>query len=127
MLLFSATVPYWVTKTALRYMNKDRVRVDLVGQEDNKTAVTVEVCQSVCMSFIVTALVIQHKALCCPYSERPATIAAVIQLYSGAHGRTMIFTNTKQEANELALNSVLKQECQVTTVYYLYHALLVYG
>ena len=35
------------------------------------------------------------------------------QVYSGAHGRTMIFTKTKQEANELALSSALKQDCQV--------------
>ena len=37
----------------------------------------------------------------------------MIQVYSGAHGRTMVFTGTKAEANELALNAVLKQECQV--------------
>ena len=36
-----------------------------------------------------------------------------LQVYSGAHGRAMIFTSTKKEANELALNSVLKQETQV--------------
>ena len=35
------------------------------------------------------------------------------KVYSGAHGRAMIFTSTKKEANELALNSVLKQETQV--------------
>ena len=53
MLLFSATVPFWVCKTASRYMSKDRVRVDLVGREDNKTAVTVEVCLSVCLSVLI--------------------------------------------------------------------------
>ena len=37
----------------------------------------------------------------------------IIQVYSGAHGRTMIFTRTKAEANELALSSSLKQDCQV--------------
>ena len=36
-----------------------------------------------------------------------------MQVYSGAHGRTMIFTRTKAEANELALSSSLKQDCQV--------------
>ena len=35
------------------------------------------------------------------------------QVYSGAHGRAMVFTPTKQEANELALSSALKQDCQV--------------
>lgn len=28
----------------------------------------------------------------------------------------MVFTSTKVEANELALNSVLKQECQVSKI-----------
>ena len=37
----------------------------------------------------------------------------MLKVYSGAHGRAMIFTSTKKEANELALNSVLKQETQV--------------
>ena len=68
MLLFSATVPFWVCKTASRYMSKDRVRsVELTwsGREDNDcnvTAVTVEVCLSVCLSvLIMTATLIQHK------------------------------------------------------------------
>ncbi len=36
-----------------------------------------------------------------------------LQVYSGAHGRTMIFCPTKKEANEMALSSCLKQDCQV--------------
>ena len=63
MLLFSATVPLWVQEMAQRYMTPDRVLVDLIGQEVTRTAVTVE-----------------HKAICCPYSERPATIADVVQV-----------------------------------------------
>ena len=39
-------------------------------------------------------------------------IYLISQVYSGAHGRAMIFTSTKKEANELALNSVLKQVCK---------------
>ena len=35
-------------------------------------------------------------------------VCCIIQVYSGAHGRTMIFTHTKAEANELALSSSLK-------------------
>ena len=34
-------------------------------------------------------------------------------MYSGAHGRTIIFTQTKKDANELALEADLKQEVQV--------------
>ena len=55
----------------------------------------------------------QHKAICCHFTQKPSVICDVIQVYSGAHGRTMVFTGTKAEANELALNAVLKQECQV--------------
>ena len=37
--------------------------MDLIGGESLKTAVSVE-----------------HKAICCPYAERPSTIADVIQV-----------------------------------------------
>ena len=63
MLLFSATVPYWVREVADRYMSDDKIVVDLIGRQSLKTAVTVE-----------------HKAICCPYAERPSTIADVIQV-----------------------------------------------
>ena len=43
MLLFSATIPYWVQQTADKYMSKDRVIVDLVGKNTVRTAVNVEV------------------------------------------------------------------------------------
>ena len=66
MLLFSATVPYWVREVADKYMSHDKVVVDLIGRQSLKTAVTVE-----------------HKAICCPYVERPSTIADVIQVRLG--------------------------------------------
>lgn len=56
---------------------------------------------------------VQHLAIRCGYQERMSTIADVVQVYSGAHGRTMIFTATKQDANDLVLNSWIKQETQV--------------
>ena len=62
-LLFSATVPFWVREVANRYMTEDKIVVDLIGRQSLKTAVTVE-----------------HKAICCPYAERPSTIADVIQV-----------------------------------------------
>ena len=62
-LIFAATVPPWVEDTARRYMGDDRVLVDLIGQETVRTAVTVE-----------------HKAICCPYQERPTVINDVIQV-----------------------------------------------
>ena len=49
-----------------------------------------------------------HLAIQCPYHERSEAIADVIQVYSGKHGRTMIFTSTKAEAHELTVGNVLK-------------------
>lgn len=95
-LFFSATLPDWVSQTAKKYMTKDKHVVDVIGNEKQQAALTVE-----------------HKAIKCPYQERVATIGDVIQVYCGAHGRTIIFTQTKNEANELVLNSILKQESQV--------------
>ncbi|CAB3990342.1 nucleolar RNA helicase 2-like isoform X1 [Paramuricea clavata] len=95
-LFFSATLPAWVSQTAKKYMTKDKHIVDVIGNEKQQAALTVE-----------------HKAIKCPYQERAATIGDVIQVYCGAHGRTIIFTQTKNEANELVLNSILKQESQV--------------
>ena len=42
-LLFSATMPPWVYKTAQKYMSKDVKKVDLIGQQQVKTSTTVQV------------------------------------------------------------------------------------
>ena len=63
-----ATVPSWVEETARRYMGDDCIVVDLIGQQKVRTAVTVE-----------------HKAICCPYQERPTVINDVIQVFIGSH------------------------------------------
>jgi ATP-dependent RNA helicase DDX21 len=93
-LLFSATVPSWVKNTAKKY-SKDMKQIDFIGTV-NKSSVTVE-----------------HKAIKCSYHERPATIKDVMQVYSGKYGKIIIFTSTKAEANELALNSVINMDSQV--------------
>ena len=95
-LLFSATVPPWVKQTAKKYMNDGTKVLDLIGTEINKSSVTVE-----------------HKAIKCPYWDRASVIKDVIQVYSGKHGKTIIFASTKKEANELSLSSVINMESQV--------------
>ena len=60
-----------------------------------------------------TALKIQHLCLPCPWSSRAQTIGDMVLCYAGAHGRTIIFTETKKEANELALDEGIKVECAV--------------
>jgi len=93
-LLFSATVPSWVKNTARKY-SKDMKQIDFIGTV-NKGSTTVE-----------------HKAIKCSYHERPATIKDIMQVYSGKYGKIIIFTSTKAEANELALNSVINMDSQV--------------
>ncbi|XP_013387133.1 nucleolar RNA helicase 2-like, partial [Lingula anatina] len=95
-LLFSATLPPWVHKTAQKYMKGDVKHVDLIGNQDIRTATTV-----------------QHMAIKCGYQDRAATIGAVIQVYSGNHGRAMVFCQTKRDADELAVSSDIKVEAHV--------------
>ncbi|KAM7429486.1 Nucleolar RNA helicase 2 [Porites harrisoni] len=95
-LLFSATLPPWVLRTAKKYMSEDRKIVDLIGDQELKASETIE-----------------HLAIKCPYEARASTISDIVQVYCGAHSRTLIFTETKNDANNLALNSILKQDVQV--------------
>nr|XP_042712877.1 nucleolar RNA helicase 2 isoform X2 [Chrysemys picta bellii] len=94
-LLFSATCPHWVYDVAKKYMKSGYEQVDLIGKKTQKTAMTVE-----------------HLAIECHWSQRAAVIGDVIQVYSGSHGRTIIFCETKKDANELALNASIKQDAQ---------------
>ncbi|KAJ0056146.1 hypothetical protein NL108_003430, partial [Boleophthalmus pectinirostris] len=94
-LLFSATCPQWVYEVAKKYMRPNCKHVDLIGKKMQKAATTVE-----------------HLAIACHWSQRAAVIGDVIQVYSGSHGRTIIFCETKKEANELAMNSSIKQSSQ---------------
>ncbi|XP_061600520.1 nucleolar RNA helicase 2 [Cololabis saira] len=94
-LLFSATCPPWVYEVAKKYMRPDCKHVDLIGKKTQKAATTVE-----------------HLAIACHWSQRAAVIADVIQVYSGSHGKTILFCETKREANELSLNTTIKQSTQ---------------
>ncbi|XP_034536786.1 nucleolar RNA helicase 2 [Notolabrus celidotus] len=94
-LLFSATCPPWVYEVAKRYMRPECKHVDLIGKKTQKAATTVE-----------------HLAIACHWSQRAAVIGDVIQVYSGSHGRTIVFCETKKEANELSMNTSIKQSSQ---------------
>ncbi|XP_054838460.1 nucleolar RNA helicase 2 [Eublepharis macularius] len=94
-LLFSATCPHWVYDVAKKYMKSRYEQIDLIGKKTKKTAMTVE-----------------HLAIECHWSQRAAVIGDVIQVYSGSHGRTIIFCETKKDATELALNASIKQDAQ---------------
>ncbi|XP_063048299.1 nucleolar RNA helicase 2 [Engraulis encrasicolus] len=94
-LLFSATCPQWVYEVAKKYMRPECSHVDLIGKKTQKAATTVE-----------------HLAIACHWSQRAAVIGDVVRVYSGSHGRSIIFCETKKEVNELAMNNAVKQSCQ---------------
>ncbi|KAF0874427.1 nucleolar RNA helicase 2 [Crocuta crocuta] len=94
-LLFSATCPHWVYNVAKKYMKSTYEQVDLIGKKTQKTAITVE-----------------HLAIKCHWTQRAAVIGDVIRVYSGFHGRTIIFCETKKEAQELSQNVSIKQDAQ---------------
>uniref|UniRef100_A0A7N6F715 RNA helicase n=1 Tax=Anabas testudineus TaxID=64144 RepID=A0A7N6F715_ANATE len=94
-LLFSATCPPWVYEVAKKYMRPGCKHVDLIGKKTQKAATTVE-----------------HLAIACHWSQRAAVLGDVIQVYSGSHGRTIVFCETKKDANELSMNASIKQSAQ---------------
>ncbi|KAL1790979.1 nucleolar RNA helicase 2 [Sigmodon hispidus] len=94
-LLFSATCPHWVFNVAKKYVKSPYEQVDLIGKKTQKAAVTVE-----------------HLAIKCHWSERGAVIEDVIPVYSDHQGRTIIFCETKREAQELSQNTCIKQDAQ---------------
>ena len=96
-LLFSATVPRWVEKIAYKFMKRDLVRVDMIKDSTIKTSVTVD---HYCISF-------PNK------DQKISAIGDVVMVYGGAHCRTIIFTDTKEEANDIMLNGQLKMDMQV--------------
>ncbi|XP_054627282.1 nucleolar RNA helicase 2 [Dunckerocampus dactyliophorus] len=94
-LLFSATCPEWVYDVAKKYMRPECKHVDLIGKKTQKAAITVE-----------------HLAIECHWSQRTAVMGDVIQVYSGSHGKTILFCETKKEAHELSMNASIKQSAQ---------------
>ncbi|KAI3633264.1 hypothetical protein MIR68_008802 [Amoeboaphelidium protococcarum] len=89
-LLFSATLPDWVQNVTRQYLDqKNMITIDLVGNSKVKTNED-----------------IKHLAIQCSWQQRAAILPDVIRVYGGgSKGRTIIFTETKSEANELALGS----------------------
>lgn len=95
-LLFSATIPSWVHNVVGKYLNKDFKMVDLV--KDSK---------------VQTSLTVSHLAINCPFHQRISAVGEVVKVYGGQHGRTIIFTEKKQEANDISLKANLNQEAHV--------------
>ncbi|RYY35466.1 DEAD/DEAH box helicase, partial [archaeon] len=96
--LFSATIPSWVSDVASKYMLKP-VRIDLV---EGTVAASVDV---------------QHYILQCPWQVRAQTVADLIRVYGGADGRTIIFVETKKEADELAVSPEITSKVDVKAMH----------
>ncbi|KAM7542748.1 hypothetical protein Aperf_G00000003250 [Anoplocephala perfoliata] len=96
-LLFSATLPDWVSNICKRYVSKNCHKISLVGQEEARTADTVE-----------------HLAINCPYYERARALADTIRVYSkGPSSRCIVFCEKKKEADELAAHESMQDNCHV--------------
>lgn len=94
-LLYSATIPQWVKDVAKRFLKPTHKIVDLVGHERVQTSQTV-----------------RHLALEVPSSQRTETVSDLVKVY-GIGKSCIIFCDTKNEANAIALSSSLASKCQV--------------
>ncbi|OWM75664.1 DEAD-box ATP-dependent RNA helicase 7 [Punica granatum] len=83
-LLFSATLPEWVKNISKRFLKPNKKTVDLVVNEKMKASTSV-----------------RHIVIPCSSSARAQLIPDVIRCYSSG-GRTIIFTETKDSASQLA-------------------------
>jgi ATP-dependent RNA helicase DDX21 len=96
--MFSATQPKWVETLCDNYFRKsarDRAMIDLVEGETLKTSSD-----------------ILHLAISCPRMVREEVVGDVVRCYA-AGGRTIIFTNTKAEANALVMSEAIRSDAQV--------------
>ena len=65
--------------------------IDLVKNTENKTAQNVE-----------------HIAIQCDFKQRAGAIGDVVLMHGGHNCKTIIFTETKHEANQIMLDSNIK-------------------
>ncbi|KAH3860788.1 hypothetical protein DPMN_023712, partial [Dreissena polymorpha] len=83
-MLYSATMPAWVSKTASRYLRKGYKHINLVGDKNEQTATTLK----------------QYKMVC-TQQEQASLIQDLIKLHSGGK-RVIIFCNQKIDCDRMA-------------------------
>jgi ATP-dependent RNA helicase DDX21 len=92
-LLFSATMPKWVQSLIAKHLRKDYATVDVVGKgADNHTNAN-----------------ITHQCISCSPMERGDTLADLCKVHAGAFGKTLVFTETKKDCDELSKHPTLIQ------------------
>lgn len=94
-LLFSATLPDWVKQVSAKHLKPDHLSVDLVGTDKLQTATGVT-----------------HLAIPAGTHSKTTILGDTVKTYA-PNGRTIVFTATKKEANEIALSSNIASLCQV--------------
>lgn len=77
-LLFSATVPQWVERIAIKFLSKHRILVDLIKDAEIKTSRTVT-----------------HCSMCMKYKDIVPLMKDIVNVYCGKHGRCIIFCERK--------------------------------
>ncbi|XP_072997025.1 DEAD-box ATP-dependent RNA helicase 3, chloroplastic-like [Typha latifolia] len=92
-MLFSATMPGWVKKLARRHLN-DPLTIDLVGDQDEKLAEGIKL-----------------YAIPTTASSKRTILSDLITVYAKG-GKTIVFTQTKRDADEvsLALTNIIASE-----------------
>ncbi|KAG8348863.1 DEAD DEAH box helicase Helicase conserved C terminal domain [Trypanosoma vivax] len=92
-LLFSATVPDWVHTCS--FISKNKKFIDMVGQGAMRAANTIKFYRRKCS-----------------FGEVSGMLADLVKVYSGRHGRTLVFTNTKKDCHDLSINNTkLDSQC----------------
>ena len=97
-IMFSATVPPWVREVTRVYMHEPTT-VDVV---EGAGAGSVDV---------------EHLVVQCPGQARAPTVADLIRVYGGTAGRTIVFVETKREADELAVHPAITSRVEVKAMH----------
>ena len=58
-----------------------------------------------------TPTTVTHLAMNCSFHSRLDIIKDVVLCYGGMHKKTIIFTDTKKDANRILLDSQIKTSC----------------
>ncbi|CAH8574502.1 unnamed protein product [Schistosoma turkestanicum] len=96
-LLFSATMPSWVSDISKNYLSDDALHLSLIDEQETKTSTNVT-----------------HLALLCPHESRASTLSDVIKVYcKNRNSRCIVFCERKKDADELAANDAMSTDCHV--------------
>lgn len=60
-----------------------------------------------------TSQTVQHLAINCPYFNRTSTLADILLCYGGLHGKTIVFAQTKADANSVMLADKVTHDVEV--------------